>query len=51
MTKKINKKNNTSVYQNNAITNYVYPNNDKSNPKLKDIDVILSKEWVDENQK
>ena len=56
MSKKSNKningmKNNSPVFENNTITNFVYPKNDKSNPKLKDIDVILSKEWVDENHK
>lgn len=46
-----NKKTNPSLYENNVITNYVYPKNDKSNPKLKEDDVLLAKQWVEENQK
>lgn len=45
------KKNVTPYFENNVLTNYYYPKNDKSNPKLSDIDVVLAKEWVDENQK
>lgn len=39
------------VFQTNTLTNYVYPDGDKSHPKLPESDVICAKEWVDENHK